>query len=277
MCYIRVVSKEYKFLYKPSIDEQDQLLNDENRARSNLRPELFEILNPEGGQIQRYTKLGLSPERIERETVYTHTLRVLSLTQYLFGHKRMVDRVVETMAIHDLPEVRSRLKEKADITAVAKAASSKLDIKTENIEIEFAKKIFNPHELSLFYAFSHASDFLKGKSEKLPTKVGLISKILDQFDSDTGYSRLAIASLYDGIAPQDSGQDHGFKTFDKFSKRLDILKDGNLSDAATLCQEILNQDMLTVDRMWRQIPPNQIPPIINECLTNLPKLGQKLF
>lgn len=269
MCYIRVVSKEYKFLYNPPASEQNQLSNGKILAKNILRPKLFEILDQEASHIQRYTKLGLSSQSIEEETVYTHTLRVLSLTQYLFGHKRMVDGVVETMAIHDLPEVRSRLKQKADITAVAKAASSKLDKKTENIEIEFAQKIFNPHELSLFYAFSHASDFLKGKSEKLPTKVGLISKILDQFDSDTGYSRLAINSLSNGISPNEEGQDYGFKTYYRFSKRLDILKDGSLSNAAILCQEILNQDMLNVEKMWRQIPPNQIPPIINECLANL--------
>lgn len=238
-------------------------------AKSILRPELYEILQ-QADNIQRFTGLGFLPSSIQGETVKAHTLRLISMIDDLPGDEQTKRTLQITLAIHDLPETSQLIatNQTSDTTATDKALSLILDQQVSATEEQVAMNIFNDNEYELYLEFEKASDYLKGRSQDLPTEIGLISKICDRVDADVRYHVAAIASRNNWQEFGDKGPKLGFDLYIACSTMLDDLKDTRLSNASILCQELLDNAMLTIQEMWGKVVPDEVPLIIWECLDN---------
>ncbi len=241
----------------------------ESLTQDFLRPELYDILQ-QAKLIQRFEGLGLSLESIQGETVKTHTLRLMFGIDELPISEEIKNSCRKTLVIHDLPEVKKLIEtnKTADTTAPEKALRVDLDEEIEKSEKKIALKIFNDKELKLYLDFSNANNFLKNRRQKPPTTVGLICKFLDKIDGDLHYHTAAIASRDNWKELNAKGQNLAFEQYISFSQKLDLLKDTKLSDTTILCQNLLNSTMLTIQEMWNEVPPNEIPPIIKKCSDN---------
>lgn len=255
-----------------SSQEFSNQLNDncEFVAKSILRPELYEILQ-QADKIQRLTGLGLLPSAIQGETVKAHTLRLISMVDDFPVDRQAKNDIRLTLAIHDLPETSQLISvaRTSDTTAVDKALSDTLDQQISQTEEQVAMNIFNDNELELYLEFEKASSYLKGRSQDLPTAIGLISKVCDKTDADIHYHMSAIASRNDWQELNNKGPKLGFDLYKNYSTRLDSLSDTRLYNASILCQELLDNTMLSIQKMWSKVAPDEIPPIITECLDGL--------
>lgn len=77
---------------------------------------------------------------------------------------------------------------------------------------------------------------------------------------------MAIASRNNWQEVGDKGQKLAFDLHKTCSNRLDTLKDTRLSNAAILCQELLDDTMLSIKEMWDKVVPDEVPLVIRECL-----------
>jgi len=238
-------------------------------AKDLLRPELYAILQ-QAEKIQRFEKLGFSLNVIQGETVKIHTLRTSSRVDELSIDEEIKNLIRTTSLIHDLPEVKKLIEigKTADTTAPEKALRVDLDEAIERSEEEMARIIFNDDELNLYLDFSNASDFLKNKTQKIPTNIGLISKILDKIDADLHYHEMAINDHKNWKNLNEKGQSLAFDQYVSFSQRLDSLKDTEVSDAAKLCQDLLNKTMLSIKEIWSKTSPEEMPTLIQKGLQN---------
>jgi 5'-deoxynucleotidase YfbR-like HD superfamily hydrolase len=257
------VIKEKLFL------SNDQTTEAENIAQTILRPELFTILQ-QASATQRYTGLGLSPESIKGQNVKIHTLRLIIMANNLPVDEETKKTCIKTLAIHDLPETAEliRLGRTSDTTAPQKALSPHIDKQVEKNEEKTARIIFTLEELTLYLAFSQAKDFLKNKNQNLPTTTGLISKILDKIDGDLIYHQMAITNSTNYQSLNAKAQSLAFEQYLPFSQKLDLLSGTNLSKIKSICQDFIDNDMLSIKELWNKIPPEQIPSNIKTYLDN---------
>ncbi len=251
------------------MQKENPFFNDNNMAKDLLRPELYDILR-EAKMIQRFEGLGLSPRAIQGENVKVHTLRLISSVDELLIDEEIKDACRKTLAIHDLPEVKQLIEtgKTADVTAPEKASKLNLDKQVEKSEGEMARIIFNEDELNLYLDFSDASNFLKNRNQKTPTEVALICKILDKIDADLHYHQMTISDGENWGKLNSKGQSLAFEQYGPFSQRLDLLKDEELSDAAKLCQDLLNKTMLSIKEIWKEISTEEMPSLIKKNLAN---------
>jgi len=241
----------------------------ETLAKDILRPVLYAILQ-QADSIQRLTGLGLLPSSIQGETVKAHTIRLVALANILPGNEKTKNALMLTLAIHDLPETGQLIavNRRSDTTAVDKALSAELDQQISVTEEQVATNIFNSDELNLYHEFEKASSYLKGRSQDLPTEIGLISKICDKIDADIHYHMAAIANRNDWSKLCDKGPKLGFDLYEAYSTKLVELKNTSLSNSSILCQELMNSTMLKIQEIWNEVPQNEVPQIIKECLEN---------
>lgn len=238
-------------------------------AKDLLRQELYDILQ-QAEKIQRFEKLGFSLSVIKGETVKIHTLRTSSRVDELPIDEEIKNPIKITSLIHDLPEVKKLIEtgKTADTTAPEKALRVDLDEAIEKSEEEMARIIFNDDEFKLYLDFSNASDFLKNKKQETPTAVGLISKILDKIDADLHYHEMAIKNCENWKNLNEKGQSLAFDQYIFFSQRLDSLKDTEISDAAKLCQDLIDKTMLSIKEIWSETSPEEMPSLIQKGLQN---------
>lgn len=237
-----------------------------------LRPELHEILELYGKK-QRFNDMGFSPEIIKGETVEAHIKRLL-----IIGKRLKIDEEIKNdcellLGIHDLPEIAVLEEEGkvADTTAVEKDINPDLDKKIEEAEMKKAREIFNDKEFELYEQFSEASAFLKRKSkiEKIPTAKGLFCKVLDKIDADLKYHEFVKKDRNNWDNFGKESKCLSFKHYETFSTRLDLLRtNNNLASIVELCQNLLDEAMLSVIEMWKDVSLDEMPQDIRKGIDN---------
>ena len=236
--------------------------NYEQQAREILRPELVHLLN-QADTIQRFCGVGLTSESIKGKTVKRHTLDLLPRVDgYIDGE--MALQCKKMLLLHDLPETRRLIlrNETADTTEVEKRSSSNIDNLVESEEMIVARSIFINEELELYQDFSRASDFVKDKTSELPTGLGLVAKILDKVDGDINYHLAASGGRLPNLDLKLRGQTLAFEQYKEISKILDSLRETELKEVVILVQKILNDSMLEIGGMWRNVAREKIPKYI---------------
>lgn len=216
-----------------------------------LRPELRGIFN-RSSEIQRYQDLGLTPRFIKTETVKGHILRLLPMVEKFMADPMEVSRCKEMLVLHDLPEVKRAidLGENSDTTAVAKDASLAVAKKVDFEEMAVARNIFNDAEFLLYQKFSEAGDFLKGNVRKMPDRIALIAKMLDEVDGSIHFHSLAFDGRFSGQKLTEGAQIRAFERYKKISHALNWLKGTELDETEILSRRILNDAMLTIKEIW---------------------------
>lgn len=241
-----------------------------------LRPELREIFN-RANEIQRYQKLGLTPRFIKNETVRSHILRLLPMVDKFMDDPTETYQCKEILVLHDLPEVRRaiNLGEGSDTTAVEKGTSLAIANKVDSEEMEVARNIFNGREFILYQKFSEAGDFLKGNGQKMPDRLALVAKMLDEVDGSVHFHSLAFDGRFSGQKLTEGAQIRAFERYKKISHTLNWLKGTELDETEILSRRILNDAMLTIKEIWirdyrRNIDSNrkigEIPVLIEKGL-----------
>ncbi len=229
-----------------------------------LRPELREIFD-RSKEIQRYQDLGLKPRFIKTETVKSHILRLLLMVDRFVTDPDEAFQDKEILVLHDLPEVKRAIDLGENVVA------NKVDFE----EMEIARKIFNSREFLFYQRFSEAGDFLKGNSQKMPDRLALVAKMLDEVDGSVHFHLAAFDGRFSGQLLNEGAQTRAFERYKKICHALDSLKETELNETEILSRRILNDAMLMIKEVWIHdyrvsIDSNKkigkIPPLIRKGL-----------
>lgn len=237
------------------------------KAKRLLRPELYRLLR-EGNKIQRFRRLGLPDKLIKGETVKVHTLRLLCRVEQLDLNADFRDKYRLTVLIHDLPEVAALLQQGkySDLTAPEKASNNKLDEQISKNESEIAITVFNDNELSLYQEFVKASEYLKDRSDVIPTGIGLICKMLDKVDADLFFHLTILKGIGELSELNEAAQKLAFEQYKPFSKRICRLFTADIKSEAEFAQKLLDSCMEEIVELWEGVDEENMPDVICDCL-----------
>lgn len=152
---------------------------------SNIR---FQDMLAKAKLIKRFTGNDL-PAEVVCDTVYTHTLRAIALSESINISELILQRVQYTVLIHDFPEVQNLINmgRDRDVTSLEKELDPDLEAKVAEMELEVAKEILSYEEFNLYLEFEDAGNFLKtGRiaDSKRITAIGIFSQLLDKIDAN---------------------------------------------------------------------------------------------
>ncbi len=219
-----------------------------------LRKSLLTILRS-GIKVQRFTGDDL-PKGVVIDNVYLHTLRLFSMAWNLPLSESIRDKVVETVLIHDLPEIFTVLMQggDSDTTAIQKEADLQLEEKVANRKMRAARILFDRRELELYQEFEKAWRLFRGEAEEaVPSTASVLAALVDTIDANLTLHRSlscwASSSDYnpDKIHP-DRSLTFAFRHFQLTSK---ILSRRANEPAKTVGTSILNYQMQIIRCLWR--------------------------
>lgn len=210
--------------------------------------------------VQRYVQDDYPAGEIPDNT-YSHELRCAKIAK---GLKRKhpdnsdfdfvkLDRI---LWLHDLGELNMI----HDVTSVIQARDSQIAQQKNVDEEKILNSLLTKNDSKLMEEMESAGRSIKGKSnwDNVSTEA-LVAYVIDKTDSNMYFHYWVTQST------QTFPSDSLIYTFIQYHKFMTALETCPLTYAKTMCQELLNEQVIYVAKTWKLIPKDRVPKeIINE-------------
>ncbi len=193
-------------------------------------------------QVKRYEDPRYPAGFIE-DDLLSHIQRVINMVDQLDLDGTQNEEIKRMAWVHDLPEVVL-----GDLPNVARDEG----LLEEHDEATVAREMLNDSDLDLYEQVETASDYLKGKSNEIPTGNALILKVLDSIDGNLFFHR----HVYDWIKAgrtfdedMNSALTYTFKQFQNYKDRLSAI-DANEVPEVLLAIDLLDFEIEYIRGLW---------------------------
>lgn len=224
-------------------------------------------------KVNRFTGNDL-PSGVVQDTVFSHTLRGIALAGLLRIPVYLVAPLQETVFIHDLPEVVDVIAngKVGDTTSPEKELNKLLEGEISSREMQIAKAIFTPEELSFYESFEEAGCLLKngGCNNEHLTDVAVLAQMVDKVDANITLhfylSNWAETFEYDeSLVNPDRSLTFFHRQYFLFKENLRYVENDFIREAA---HDLLKSQNEFIRERWREVVKKgvQIPKQLGQLI-----------
>lgn len=202
------------------------------------------------------------PTGVIVDNTKVHTLKCIHLAKSLDLDLKYPN-LLRTLWIHDIPEL-----EASDVTEVERYRNTNVDKTAEQGELHAAKRLLNKADRDLLNTFNNTYEFLKKKTEVIPSLSFLYAKLVDNSEGNMTFhyfiSKWVKSESYntDLLPPPDS-LIHPFVTNAKFKQRLkQNIQREDIKHLLEFIDSVINEIKL----FWKDVPKSRIPVVITNAI-----------